>query len=294
MSMSRLVLQTRPGRRHLRAFTLIELLVVIAIIAILIGLLLPAVQKVREAAGRLTCTNNLKQLGLAYHSFHDARGHFPWGGTHVPPDYPHSSDTSAASPTAREASWNWPYFILPYVEQEGLYRASFAVIRSTPVKLLYCPSRRPAQLYNNQAKIDYAGCAGDHPEGRNGMVMRTTLGTVRLADVLDGTSNTVMLGEKQLNRAMFGQSTDDNEPYVTAGWNGDWDVYRRGSVPPARDHHAPGVSTPLQAFGSAHASGFNCVFGDGSVRHVRFSVDATVWRRACVRNDNEVVNPNDL
>ncbi len=285
----------RPPRQTKQAFTLIELLVVIAIIALLIGLLLPAVQKVREAAARLTCSNNLKQMGIGFHNHHDALGHFPKGGTHVPPTYPSSADTSAGTPTARESSWSWAYQLLPFIEQDNLYRNTDSTfVRNTPVKVYHCPSRRQAQVVNGTAKIDYAGCAGDQANGVNGIVMQTTLGLVRMADVLDGTSNTVMLGEKQLNRAMFGQSTDDNESYCTSGWNNDWEVYRWGATAPGQDTNVPGDANCSYAFGSAHATGFNCVFGDGSVRFLRYSVTPTTWRRVCVRNDNQVLSLNDL
>jgi len=93
---------------------------------------------------------------------------------------------------------------------------------------------------------------------------------------------------------MFGQSIDDNESYCTPGWNGDWEAYRWGAGQPARDVNVPGDATPLHAFGSAHATGFNCVFCDGSVRFIRYSVGLTTWTRACVRNDNQVYDQNDL
>jgi prepilin-type N-terminal cleavage/methylation domain-containing protein/prepilin-type processing-associated H-X9-DG protein len=277
-----------------RGLTLIEVLVAIAIIVILIGLILPAIQKVREAAARQNCSNNLKQMGLAFHNHHETLGRFPYGGVQVPFTGA-QADISQTTPKGREASWSWAYFLLPYLEQDSLYKnADSELVRNTPVKTYYCPSRRAAQVYGCGAKIDYAGNAGTSNTGANGAVMRTDLGAIRLTDISDGTNCTLLAGEKQMNRAAFGESADDNEAYCTPGWNGDWEVYRIGSGQPAPDYNTPGGTTPTHVFGSAHASGFNTVFCDGSVRFIRYSVSAATWSRACVRNDNLTLNPNEL
>jgi prepilin-type processing-associated H-X9-DG protein len=277
--------------------TLLEFLVVIAIIALLIGLLLPAVQKVRAMAARVRCANNLKQMGQGFHNHHAAFGRLPYGGMHVyPASEPSGADPYATTPQAREASWSWAYHLLPFIEQDHLHKnADPAAVAGTPVKTYFCPARRAPVSIGGNAKIDYAGNAGSESTGANGVVMRTPLGAIRLIDIPDGISNTVLAGEKQLNTAALGLSSDDNESYCTPGWNDDWEVYRWGAAAPESDFtNAADLDTPSQVFGSAHTSGFNVAFCDGSVRFIRYSVTPTTWTRACVRNDNQTLNESDL
>ena len=273
---------------HRSAITQIELLVVIAILVTAIGLSVPAVQKVRQAAARLQCANHLKLIGLAFHCHHDHQGAFPHGGSNVPP-------ATTAHPENR-AEWSWCYQVLPFVEQADLYRASVTTIDRTPIKAFHCPTRRAAQRYNDGARVDYAGSAGTNGcDGANGMLTRPPgQPPCRMMDVTDGLASTVLVGEKQLNSLMFGYGRDDGEPCFRAGWSGDWQVYRVGSSPPAPDYQAENDDSPSPRFGSAHDSGLNVVFGDGSVRHIRYGIRATVWRRACVRDDGKTFLLSDL
>src|SRR5579859_225755 len=146
------------GRRRRRAFTLIELLVVIAIIGVLIGLLLPAVQKTREAANRVKCSNNLKQMGLGAHMVHDAYGHLPsggWGWSWV-------GDPSRGSGKGQPGGWI--YQLLPFVEQPGLYaeastKAGAIKMIETTLPIYNCPSRRTGGPYaaGNNSYLNFGG-----------------------------------------------------------------------------------------------------------------------------------------
>lgn len=297
--------------RTLRGFTLVELLVVIAIIGILIALLLPAVQAAREAARRSECSNHLKQMGLAFHNYHDVHRAFPDGGksgcdSPVTPGSDCSNDTHRNGPYNR-GDWSWPYQILPFMEQRAVYDSTNNnTIYQTPIPTYYCPSRRSAQLYSNLAKIDYAGCAGTTSNSPgDGLLVRRGTGPMKFATIEDGTSNTLMLGEKQLNRAKLGQTYDDNEPYVSSGW--DTEIFRvSGEFPtstsPTPTQYPPGPDsehTSLTAadpftgsarFGSSHPGTFNAVLGDGSGRGISYTIDMEVFRRLCSRKDGKPVN----
>jgi prepilin-type N-terminal cleavage/methylation domain-containing protein len=222
-----------------RGFTLVELLVVIAIIGVLVALLLPAVQAAREAARRAACSNNFKQIGIAFHNHHDVTNKFVTGGVNGaypwPATVPSNWTANNTGPKAR-AGWSWEYQLLPYMEQNALYDTlSDATIRATPVKTYVCPTSRHPQAYSNVFRSDYAACSGTMiSTSGNGVMVGTSYkdenGVVRyqypqliMGSVLDGTSNTLVASEKWLHPEAQGKSIDggENESWCNAGWDED-------------------------------------------------------------------------
>jgi len=358
--------------RTRRGFTLIELLVVIAIIAILIGLLLPAVQKVREAAARMQCQNNLKQLGIALHAFHDANNRLPPGG---------ANDVSPFG-TAASSGWgsSWKVYILPYIEQGNIYNswqflgtgaspinngsgynyaANLNVVGgSVTIKTYRCPSspapdRGNRGGYNptNGLMIDsYTGIAGSvididpntagiqpGPVSNNtccngGSSLATNngilfaLSMVKLTDITDGTSNTMMVGElgdhvRDPNRqpittnytSGFGPTglymwTMGTNPPFQAGASTDqrhfncvsvrYQINQVGIVPTgttgtdaamhtAGMHNDGGTNFPLS---SGHTGGVNAAMGDGSVRFFSNTTALITLSGLCTRASGEVLS----
>ena len=287
---------SRPHfKRH--GFTLIELLVVIAIIAILIALLVPAVQKVREAAIRTQCINNLKQIGLAMHNHHGNLKVFPTCGTTwaIPPLY--SAPGVPLVGVQQQAGWG--FAILPYIDQQPAWTGNGATTIdqcqinaiSSVIPAFYCPARRaPTALPPTGA---WYGPSGTYAHGtmdyaasnleNTGMIAYQVCR--RIADVTDGTSNTILVGEKKLDLYYLNQyQGDDNEGY-SAGW--DHDSMRQTTIQPQKDSNNGGWGE--QRFGSSHPAGFNCVFGDGTVRQISYGINLTTFSNLGCINDGGVL-----
>ncbi|OWK36945.1 hypothetical protein FRUB_07867 [Fimbriiglobus ruber] len=282
------------------------MLVVIAIIAILIGLLLPAVQKVREAAARSQCANNLKQLALATHNHHDVYGLLPTGGDGwtSPPGYisvgtPQVAGSSVGTPNRQQCGWGFQ--ILPFIEQSALWsgngQSSIANAQiqaiSTPIKTFFCPSRRAPQALPAQA--NWYSPSGTFPHGLNDYGASNLDGTGAIgyqigypfSAITDGLSNTLLLGDKRLDLLYLGQAqSDDNEGY-TAGWDHDTVRYANANYPPQPDPHVGGDGG--QCFGSSHTGGFMAALADGSIRFISYSINMTTWTNLGARNDGQVL-----
>ncbi len=337
-----------------RAFTLIELLVVVAIIAVLVGLLLPAVQKVREAATRLRCKNNLKQIGLALHHFHDARDRFPAG--HLVPKYSFSSENTESGYKAEPAPggytldpsnsfylmpndgpyWSWMFRVAPYLELntvfeqadmrptvdawpwwqyvKGAARTPENTLNGLPAKVFQCPTDGRSHLItdseggNKVALTAFLGVSGKNQfseaGGQDGMLYVNS--SVKIAGVRDGTSNTVMVGERPpSNDLVFGWwvAGAGDGPHFGAT-----DVVlgvRERPVTPAADpdFFRPGTlddpdNVHRYHFWSVHPGGSHFLFADGSVRHLPYDAAAqlvgpgvTLMEALASRDGGEAVTP---
>jgi|SRR5579875_908790 len=304
-------------------FTLIELLVVIAIIAILVGLLLPAVQKVREAAARGKCLNNFKQLALAVHNYHDVIEHFP-GAIHLSP-------VSAMPPIQ---GYTLFVSLLPFLEQQNLYQIwNFANPRlngqtstspaATVLSVLICPSdvipqnpypapRPPGTFWGitsyggNGGSQAYPVAAGDGIFFAVGPGSSPVRKPVRMADVTDGLSNTLLFGERYhrdsnfdaLYNAGSGGASDQIAGY---GW---WGSFGTGAVtdvtesafaplnylvPPSPSNPTLAVNLRINAWGSGHVNGANFARADGSVGFIANSIPQSVLLLLAQRADGQVI-----
>jgi prepilin-type N-terminal cleavage/methylation domain-containing protein/prepilin-type processing-associated H-X9-DG protein len=275
-------------------FTLVELLVVIGIVGILVGLLLPAVQKVREAAARTQCQNNLKQFGLAFHNHHDALGYFPSGGWDAitPPTY-----VNGQPAVGEQQQAGWGFQILPYIEGDNVWKSGALVAVGTPNKLFFCPSRRGPQTVTYKdnyqpplsgGPITHALCdyAASNKDG-TGVVQQVR--PTRIAQITDGTSNTLLVSEKRLNTAFLGQKAPDDNQGYTAGWN--YDTVRKTSRPPLPDYSAA-FGDGGGAFGSSHPNGVNAVLADGSVRGISFAISKQTFRLLGNESDGQSLPPD--
>jgi prepilin-type N-terminal cleavage/methylation domain-containing protein/prepilin-type processing-associated H-X9-DG protein len=284
-----------------KGFTLIELLVVMAIIAVLIGLLLPAVQRVREAASRTQCQNNLKQLGLGLHNYHDTCGHFP-------PAYMAAGLNSGPG---------WGTFILPFIEQEALaqqvpkgspfWGGSQAVSTAsdggqTPLGVFRCPSDAgPIQDADQGgfAVSNYRATCGTlttviyTAESDLGGVMYQN-SRVRITDVIDGTSNTTMVGEGTYGVPRHVSTGNALSSALWCGMSGSYPVPGIGNYVWVDNVMWPTGGNPSwardyvdEAFNSNHTDWVHFLFADGSVRGFSGQIDPTLRAQMGVRNDGQ-------
>ncbi len=303
--------QFAPRRSAPRGFTLVELLVVIAIIGILVALLLPAVQAAREAARRMQCGNNLKQIGLALHNYHDTNRAFPPGNI-------------AIWNGSMWSGWGWTWHakLLPFMEQKPLYEAignnmntdsggatsSWTILacEQTAISSFQCPSHPGGDLnYGGQGKdqiSNYNGVCGsttfndDEMDGQNDPAYRGNgiffiNSNIRFRDIVDGTSGTFAVGEVQVKLSskmpgddrhyIFAPNADDNPPK-------DISEYLIGME--KGTYGDPINSGTNEATGSYHPGGCNFLFADGSTHFVSENINMDIYQALSTRAGGEVVS----
>jgi prepilin-type N-terminal cleavage/methylation domain-containing protein/prepilin-type processing-associated H-X9-DG protein len=301
-------MQNRRGYcAHQPAFTLIELLVVIAIIGILIALLLPAVQKVRESASLRKCSNNLKQLGIALHMYHDQYGMFPqaYSSTELFNDPGQTFPPNQYKPS-------WAVCLLPFIEQDAAHKLGFDSYSVQVIKLYLCSS--DPRLSGKYAGSAFGGghgvtsylavngnefTPGNKTKGNEGVIYFDS--KTRMAEITDGTSNTVLLGERPptwdhywgwWSWSQFDSTLDARTTHRIYGSEGYGS--NKACVVPA--FFGPGDlqnNCDAHHFWSLHNRGANWLFGDGSVRFLTYAAGPYVPLLA-TRNGNETVPDGGL
>jgi prepilin-type N-terminal cleavage/methylation domain-containing protein/prepilin-type processing-associated H-X9-DG protein len=308
--------------RRSDGFTLVELLVVIAIIGILVSMLLPAVQAARESARRTECNNNLKQIGLSIHHYHDVIKTFPPGRFQGAPGKPYATHS----------------LLLPYMEQENIYKsidfsvpwdhANNALPRATKISTFRCPSNYGPPATTGWAPNNYHGCEGNRLDkaqstGANGVFYNNS--AIYMADIIDGTSNTLAFSERLTGDFSNAIATEESDLFAPGGSPATPDegmntcqsidftdlsfqsqsksggVWLAGapdnfvgiqtiSPPNSRSCVFPPAKSVLTA-NSGHPGGVNAVRCDGSVSFIPDTIDLAVWRAFGSRNGREPLTP---
>jgi len=297
------------------AVTLIELLVVLAIISVVIAILLPAVQRAREAARRMSCANNLRQIGLACHSYHDAYGAFPPG---------YSAD-HCADPLGTHPGWGWAAWLLPFLEQDALQRrivfhASIArpsneAARCTLLRVYLCPSDPDvpddflvtdlsgspvAQVAPSSYAANYGiGELDEVPGPKEGVFYRNS--RVQLADITDGTSSTILIGDRAWSHAMTPWAGAVSHGVVRGGPRNPWRDNPQAAYPAPnfclvqtnKINDARDPDGSLDEFYSEHPGGVNGLFADGSVHFLHNTIQPAVLHALGTRAGGEVVSETE-
>jgi prepilin-type N-terminal cleavage/methylation domain-containing protein len=318
--------------RRASAFTLVELLVVIGIIGVLIALLLPAVQKVRETANQVKCANNLKQMGLAIQHHHASLGYFPHAGTDSWTDSVPTYIAAGQPTMGLKQKAGWQFQILPFLDGDNVFKGGGPTIRDcalvalgTPNPLYFCPSRRlpmtlqypssyehtwfsnisnlppgsPTLTVLTTAMTDYAGSNFDSAAPSNSTGVLRSLGDpavpIRIRDITDGVSNTLLAAEKAMYLPNLGLLQADDDQGYTVGF--DHDTMRHTDKLPTPDYLEPslnGTNAYTGTFGSSHPGLFLALFADASVHRIAYTISAATFNYLGNIADGHVINSGDF